>query len=89
MTVGTLYQFKPPIAVNVGAILTKAALAIRLGRSIGWVACVSKRGRVSGKTDLGFETWEAGYYRGGRLSGYTLLTLLTDEQTKGAQICAG
>jgi hypothetical protein len=79
-----------PIAINVGAILTKAALAIRLGRSIGWVSCVSKKGRVSGKTDLGFETWEAGYYRGGRLSGYTLLTLQDPaDETKGAQICAG
>lgn len=69
---GSLYHLPH---VNVGAILTKAALAIRLGRSIGWVSCASKKGRVSGETDLGTETWEAGYYRGGRLAGYTLLTL--------------
>lgn len=59
--------------VNVGAILTKAALAIRLGRSIGWVACQGVR--VRGKTNLGTETWEAGFKRGGRMAGYTLLTL--------------
>lgn len=72
---GTLHQLSQPIGVNVGAILTKAALAVRLGRSIGWISCVSKRGRVSGKTELGLETWEASYKRGGRLDGYTLLTL--------------
>jgi hypothetical protein len=85
---GTLHHMPQPTSAAVGAKLTKTALGIRFGRDEGWV---TRQGvRVRGKTDLGLETWEASYKPGGRLASYTLLTLQDpDEQTKGAQICAG
>lgn len=59
---------------NVGALLTKAALAARIGRSVGWIDG-QRTDKVSGTHNGAIETWERTYKRGGRLAGYTLLTL--------------
>lgn len=70
--------------IDIGSTLSQVALAIRLGKDAFWV-------RRQGQIVRGFgETWEASYYNGGRLAGYTLLakldpTILAVDSTSAPQ----
>lgn len=54
--------------LEIGATLSRIDLARRLNRNIGTLQGKTIRARG--------ETWEASYYNGGRLQGYTLLARL-------------
>ncbi|MES5483631.1 hypothetical protein QMZ05_12805 [Bradyrhizobium sp. INPA03-11B] len=69
---GTLHQLHRS-EINVGAVLTKKALAARFGLDVDRL---NRQGvRVRGTCAGAVEIWEASYRAGGRLEGYTLLSI--------------
>ncbi|ODM71735.1 hypothetical protein [Bradyrhizobium elkanii] len=74
---GTLHQLHHS-EIDVGAVLTKKALAARFGLDVDRInrQGLRVRGIVAGATEI----WEPSFKDGGRIKGYTLLSIEVRQQ---------